>query len=207
MKLNYSGNGFLQPFPHTIIDNFLDADTVAAINKEWPSAWEKEGGRFQAKWNTQILPPAARAVVKAVNTRQIERITGIPRLLADPNLYGAGLHCIPPRGFLNMHCDFNRHPNGWRRRVNLLVYLNPVWNNDWHGHLILSEDGRPSGKAIAPHAGRAVIFETNDQSWHGHPYPLACPEVIQRRSLAMYFYTNEPVEREHSTVYKKHKGL
>lgn len=208
MKLNYSGDGFSTPFPHTIIENFLDADTVADINKQWPTAWDKESGSFTLKWNTQALPPAAEAVVSAIDLKEIEAITGIPGLLADPNLFGAGLHCIPPGGFLNMHCDFNRHPNGWRRRVNMLIYLNPVWNDDWHGHLILSENGKTENVKIAPLAGRAVIFETTKSTWHGHPFPLACPEVIQRRSLALYFYTDDFEGGEgHSTVYrKKSKG-
>lgn len=204
MKLNYFGYGFSEPFPHTIIDKFLDTETIAKINREWPTRWDVENGSFTRKWNTPDLTETAKAVVDAVDINEVEKATGITGLIADPDLYGAGLHCIPPDGFLKMHCDFNRHPNGWHRRVNMLIYLNAYWDSTWNGHLILSKDGKPKGKFIAPTAGTCVIFETNEQSWHGHPYPLACPDHIQRRSLALYFYTPEPPkEKAHSTVYIK----
>jgi Rps23 Pro-64 3,4-dihydroxylase Tpa1-like proline 4-hydroxylase len=100
-----------------------------------------------------------------------------------------------------MHVDFNQHPKGWHRRVNLLIYLNEEWDESWNGHLQL---GMQTPKLIAPFGGRCVIFETNDQSWHGHPVPLTCPEHIQRRSLALYYYTREkPKAEAHTTIYRK----
>ena len=150
MKLNYSGVGFSTPFPHTIIEDFIDTETVRAINDEWPSRWNKEKGRFTQKWNSQELSPTAQAVVDAIDIGEVEEATGIEGLIPDPGLYGAGLHCIPPGGFLNMHCDFNQHPNGWHRRVNLLLYLNEQWEDAWNGHLVLSEDGNPKGKSNRP---------------------------------------------------------
>lgn len=204
MKLNYSGTGSLTPFPHTIVENLVSPETVKKINDQWPMKWEQESGRFTKKWNTQYLPQAAREVIDSINIAEIEQATGIDNLIADPDLYGAGLHCIPRGGFLKMHCDFNYHPNGWRRRVNVLIYLNQNWHDDWGGHLILSKSHKPEGVEIAPVGGRCVIFETNDKSWHGHPEPLACPESVQRRSLALYFYTNDSDGQEpRSTVYKK----
>jgi hypothetical protein len=116
----------------------------------------------------------------------VEKVTKIQGLFADPELFGAGLHCIPRKGFLNMHVDFNAHPKGWHRRVNVLIYLNE------------------SAKFISPLGGRCVIFETNDKSWHGHPLPLACPRKVQRRSLALYLYTKEPPQgRLHTTIYQR----
>lgn len=132
----------------------------------------------------------------------VEALTGIDGLFRDPEMLGAGLHCIPPNGFLKMHVDFNRHPNGWHRRVNLLIYLNERWKDSWRGHLQLGLDD--DAKLIAPLGGRCVIFETNDASWHGHPEPLACPQDVQRRSMAIYYYTSEsPKGEAHTTIYKK----
>jgi hypothetical protein len=67
----------------------------------------------------------------------VEKVTKIQGLFADPELFGAGLHCIPRKGFLNMHVDFNAHPKGWHRRVNVLIYLNEEWRDEWNGHLQL----------------------------------------------------------------------
>jgi hypothetical protein len=192
---------FERPFPHTIMDGFLSPETVAQINAEWPSEWLKEDGKANKKWSTTNLPPAAREIAQSIDVAMVEQATGISGLFQDRKLFGGGLHCIPHGGFLKMHVDFNRHPKGWHRRVNLLIYLNQEWRDEWGGHLEL---GLRNRKKIAPIGGRCVIFETNDQTWHGHPQPLECPEDVQRRSLALYFYTKEPPrEPAHTTIYNK----
>jgi Rps23 Pro-64 3,4-dihydroxylase Tpa1-like proline 4-hydroxylase len=192
---------FSSPFPHTVIDSFIDARTVARINSEWPQEWLKEDGKATRKWSTNRLPPSAAEVARSIDIGMVEMETGIPKLRADPSLFGAGLHCIPRGGFLKMHVDFNKHPRGWHRRVNLLIYLNQIWRDEWGGHLQL---GIENSKRIAPIGGRCVIFETNDQSWHGHPEPLECPEDVQRRSLALYFYTKRTLTQPaHTTIYRK----
>jgi Rps23 Pro-64 3,4-dihydroxylase Tpa1-like proline 4-hydroxylase len=53
---------------------------------------------------------------------------------------------------------------------------------------------------IAPEFNRTVIFETSDHSWHGHPVPAD----RWRKSVAAYFFTDEPPEgyhSDHSTVW------
>lgn len=193
---------FNEPFPHAVMDGFIDAATVRKINAEWPTEWHKESGKYNKKWSRSALTETARSVAESIDVSVLEELTGIAGLFPDPELFGAGLHCIPKGGFLKMHVDFNRHPNGWHRRVNLLVYLNEVWRDEWRGHLQLGM--RNNAKLIAPIAGRCVVFETNDQSWHGHPVPLDCPEDVQRRSLALYYYTAEPPRGEaHTTIYRK----
>jgi Rps23 Pro-64 3,4-dihydroxylase Tpa1-like proline 4-hydroxylase len=193
---------FTDPFPHAVIDDFISSETVRAINAEWPADWRREEGKFNRKWSSEQLPAAARSVAESIDVRMVEELTGIEGLFADPELFGAGLHCIPPGGFLKMHVDFNRHPKGWHRRVNVLIYLNEVWRDEWHGHLQLGLG--PNAIRIAPLGGRCVVFETNSDSWHGHPEPLACPDNVQRRSMALYYYTKEPpAEAAHSTIYRK----
>lgn len=193
---------FERPFPHHVIDSFLDSATVDQINAEWPQdSWLKEDGKANRKWSTNQLPPAAREVVESVTPAAISELTGIRGLIADPDLFGGGLHCIPRGGFLKMHVDFNQHPKGWHRRVNVLMYLNREWRDEWGGHLELGLSKRAK---IAPLGGRCVVFETNDKTFHGHPQPLQCPEGVQRRSLALYFYTEAPPKRSaHSTIYVK----
>ena len=190
------------PFPHAVMDDFIDSATVRRINAEWPDGWRKEDGKFNRKWSRSgELPPMASRVAASIDIPWLESLTGIQGLFPDPDMFGAGLHCIPPGGFLKMHVDFNQHPKGWHRRVNLLIYLNEVWKDEWNGHLQL---GMKNPKLISPIGGRCVVFETNDESWHGHPAPLACPEDVQRRSLALYYYTPEaPKAEAHSTIYRR----
>lgn len=191
---------FDAPFPHAIIDDYLRPEVVRKINSQWPLTWKQKSGKTSIKWHTSKLPPAAQQVVDSVDIAWLEELTGISGLVADPDLFGAGLHCIPPGGFLKMHVDFNGHPKGWHRRVNMLIYLNEGWQDEWGGHLQLGMD---TFKTIAPLGGRCVVFETTEESWHGHPFPLACPEDRQRRSLALYFYTEAPPPNKlHTTIYK-----
>jgi hypothetical protein len=42
---------------------------------------------------------------------------------------------------------------------------------------------------VKPVFGRAVIFNTALDSFHGHPDPLSCPPERSRRSIATYYYT------------------
>lgn len=193
---------FDKPFPHTVIDDYLSPQVVRKINKEWPNDWSRKSGKTSIKWHTNKLPASAQSVVDAVDISMVEKATGITGLFGDQELFGAGLHCIPTGGFLKMHLDYNMHPKGWHRRVNMLIYLNEGWDESWGGDLQL-ENG-DSFKLITPIGGRCVIFETNEESWHGHPLPLMCPGDRQRRSLALYFYTIEPpLAQAHTTIYRK----
>ena len=68
-----------------------------------------------------------------VRACDVEDAVGITGLFLDDERFGAGLHCIPRGGFLKMHVDFNKHPKGWHRRANVLIYLNENWQEDWGG--------------------------------------------------------------------------
>jgi hypothetical protein len=55
-----------------------------------------------------------------------------------------------------------------------------------------------------PSIGRCVIFKTDADSFHGSPAPLACPEGVTRKSIALYYYTNG--RDDHSVVPTKATG-
>lgn len=119
-----------------------------------------------------------------------------------PDVVGGGMHQSGPGAHLNVHVDFDRHPDtGWRRKINLLLYLNHGWQPEWGGCLELG------GLTITPEFGRMVIFETSDRSWHGHPVPVAEGHV--RRSIAVYFYdpSETPAGAPHSTLWKDDEWL
>ena len=59
-------------------------------------------------------------------------------LIPDPYLFGGGLHELKDGGFLNIHCDFNKHPKmNLDRRINILIYLNHDWKDQYGGALEL----------------------------------------------------------------------
>jgi len=146
----------------------------------------------------------------------LEKLTGIAPLYSDPTNFGSGMHQIMRGGSLQIHADFRRHPQtALDRRVNVFIYLNDNWEEEWGGELELwNKDMDKCEARIATSFGRIVIFSTNDFSYHGHSDPLNCPPHRTRRSIAMYYYSpvsrpadtiDTSVSADHGTLYKKRK--
>ena len=194
-----------EEFPHIVIDDFLTPESIAAGLKEFPAigneGWihyihfnENKGGLNKI----DLIPPSLRSIIDELNSphfvKYLSQLTSIPNLIPDPSLEGGGLHQIKPGGFLNIHADFTAHPHHrmWRRRVNVLVYLNENWHEGFGGHLELwKKDMSRAFAKILPIYNRCVIFNTDRDSFHGHPTPLTCPENSTRKSIALYYFTEE----------------
>jgi len=97
------------------------------------------------------------------------------------------------------------------RRLNLLIYLNKDWKMEWGGAIELHSNPRDIAsnqiKSFNVLFNRAVIFETNEYSWHGFPkIDLPVEERHRsRKSISVYLYTKERPKNElapsHSTFY------
>lgn len=213
-----------QPFRHIAIDDFLDADYCAQLIDEFPAFDEKlavnEDGVVGAKAvREQIrgIGPAFKALDELSKSEAfrdlVGDITSIAELHHDPHYFGGGTHENLHGQALDAHVDFNYHPiTREHRRLNLIVYLNPEWRDEWGGSLQLHRDpylppSQDEIKVITPLANRCVIFETNEYSWHGFPR-IELPEDkrhLSRRSFALYYYTAtrppDETAAEHSTIY------
>lgn len=207
------------PYRHVVIEDFLDPEVAIAVeagfdvalahkNHEAPKAhknvFHKTG---TPKWDT-MTPPQVDAL-EAVNSRRftayLEKLTGVETVHADPELRGGGLHSSIRGGFLNVHTDFNFHPTtGLHRRLNLIVYVNQEWQEDWGGALELWDKTvtKCEGKYY-PKFNRAILFETSEISFHGHPEPMTSPEGVTRKSVALYYYSEWPdgLEQRAKTNY------
>jgi hypothetical protein len=120
----------------------------------------------------------------------LEELTGIKGLVSDPYFDGGGLHETKRGGHLSVHADFNAHGKlRLERKINLLIYLNEDWEPEYGGQLELwDRDMRQCAVRVEPVFGRAVLFNTALDSFHGHPDPLNCPPERSRRSIATYYY-------------------
>jgi len=187
------------------------AEEFASMDR---SDWRRSNSAHERKLSTEDesrFGPFTAKVIAALNSGTflnfLERLTGIGGLIADPFLRGGGLHEIERGGNLGVHADFNFYERlKVYRRLNLLVYLNSSWQEAWGGQLELwTADCRTKAKSIGPVFNRAVIFDTSNKSYHGHPHPLACPEGESRKSIALYYYTTEyPYQEDlapHSTLF------
>jgi hypothetical protein len=213
------------PFPHIRLTDFLDPEIALSAAAEFSTAgteaWTQYKHHNENKLGMakrELFPSQLRAVADELNTPQfvawLSLLTGIPLLHADPSLEGGGLHQSSRGGFLNVHTDFSMHHyhKHWRRRVNVIVYLNPGWKEEWGGAIEFWEKGKKGISRCAakypPLLNHAVIFTTDERSLHGFPDPLTCPENQVRKSLAFYYYTIDESAKPamHSTDYYARPG-
>ena len=218
IKSNYQK---AEPFPHIFLDRFLPERMAQQALNAFPAVkdagWihymhvnEKKHGLNKM----DLIPEPIREIIHQLNgpefLKQLGKLTGIECLLPDPALEGGGLHQTQPGGFLNIHADFTVHPHKkhWKRRVNLLIYLNQNWLPDYGGDLELwSRDMKQCKIKIAPLFNRVVIFNTDEDSYHGLPNPLLCPPEMTRKSMALYYYTEEDkVPKLITTNYQARPG-
>ena len=209
------------PYPHAQFDDFLEPKAAKKAMESFPgvkdSGWihyihvnEKKHGLNKM----DLIPPFLQEVIQALNSDEFVaalcKLTGIEGLRPDPSLEGGGLHQSKRDGYLNIHADFTVHPHkrNWRRRVNLLVYLNEDWKPEYKGDLELwSRDMKECVQKISPVFNRCVIFNTDEDSYHGLPEPIRCPEGMTRKSIALYYFTEEKAPpKKRATNYKARPG-
>ncbi len=212
------------PFPHVVIDAFFAPGFAERLLAEFP-AFERgnyvgddgqPGGKSTSD-KVRELGPAYRELDDAIQSPAflgaLSRLTGVDDLLYDRWYLGGGTHENRDGMSLDPHVDFNFHPSErWHRRLNLIVYLNPVWQPEWGGCFELFRDPHASPRPdvrIAPAFNRCALFETSERSWHGFDTIRLPPDHadLTRRSIALYFYTRErpadEVADRHTTYYVK----
>jgi Rps23 Pro-64 3,4-dihydroxylase Tpa1-like proline 4-hydroxylase len=208
-----------KPFPHIVLDDFFDPDLLDQILAEFPKPgeirWQKYDNECEIKLASareESFGPATRLLLYHLNSvtflEFLSKVTGIDNLIADPHFEGGGLHQIVRGGKLGVHADFNRHRTyGLDRRLNLLLYLNKDWHEEYGGHLELwNRDMTRCEARVLPVINRVMIFGTTDFTYHGHPDPLTCPEGMTRKSLALYYFSNgrpaDELMEAHSTLFR-----
>jgi 2OG-Fe(II) oxygenase superfamily len=206
-----------QPFPYIVIDNFLPEAILDRLLLEWPDETLQVYNRVQERLKFQYNPEDlkstfSRSLFYAFNAapfiKFVQNVTGISGLLPDPYFNGGGFHETKTGGHISVHADFNLNKSmRVRRRINVIVYLNKDWRPEYAGNLELwSKDMKTRLKSVEPVFNRCLIFNTDDDSFHGHPDPLTTPEGLSRRSLALYYYTASDAifdeHRFHTTIYK-----
>ncbi len=213
-----------QPFPHVVLDDFLNPRLLDGVLSEFPKPGQIRWEHFDNSREIKL------ASAKEANFGSITRllfyhlnsitfleflsgVTGIENLIPDPSFDGGGLHQIVRGGKLGIHADFNKHPKyDLDRRLNVILYLNKDWREEYGGHLELWDRSMSRCEAkMLPVFNRLMIFGTTDFTYHGHPDPLQCPEGMTRKSLALYYFSNgrpaEEVSGAHSTLFRgRHEG-
>jgi hypothetical protein len=204
------------PFPNIVIDDVLVPAAFDKAVAEFPGIddpfWKGYVHVNETKYShTQpdvwgaTLHDVAQEFCSPAFVGFLERLTGIENLKPDWTMDGGGLHQTLRGGHLNIHADFTTHHTheNWARRVNILLYLNEEWPDEWGGKLELWDKDMTACQArVTPAGNRMLVFTTDVDTFHGHPDGLTCPPDVARRSMALYYFTEEESAVRRSTNYQ-----
>ncbi len=194
---------FAVPFPHAVFDNFLPEAVARLALENFPAHALSSDRVFDMGYaglhKRQILPEECSAPVRELfhffNSQPmlefLEGLTTIRGLIPDPYFVGGGFHETGRGGKLGIHADFRINEQlHLHRRLNVIIYLNSEWKPEWGGALELwDREMKTKVREVMPVFNRCVVFNTDADSFHGHPDPLCTPEGVFRRSIALYYYT------------------
>ena len=210
------------PFPHLVLDHFVRLPPRRVLDAfpsgDWPH-WHTFTDAYQhqkrACGDIDRMPPLFQSMVFKLSGPRfldfLQKVTGLKGLMPDPYLSGGGLHCSGPGGILAPHADFHAYGRlNLFRRINVLIYFNPGWQEEFGGCLELYRQGATAPEqSVVPVFGRMVMFLTDDKSVHGFSKPIQGPDRW-RNSLALYYYTSEDTKEfagDGVTYWKQHGTL
>lgn len=209
-----------EPYHHICIDNFLPEDIMERVMADLATMPDPEISFSRAQENLKSayiperLPTFTKNLFYAFNSRPfilfLEQMTGIKGLIPDPYFMGAGVHKTLNGGHLDIHADFNLHgPMQVERRLNVLIYLNRDWQEDWGGSFeVWDKEMTRKMASFVPTFNRMVCFSTGSDTFHGNPEPVNHPDGEPRQSIALYYYTAtwDASRKEHTTLFKPRPG-
>jgi Rps23 Pro-64 3,4-dihydroxylase Tpa1-like proline 4-hydroxylase len=181
-----------------IIKNVIPHSLCVAAEAAWPSAdwpfWHRYNGATANKYGSMDRNRIPAACLAALDALALAVIPYIGDSFIDYDLHAAGLHMIPPGGFLARHLDAERHPiHPWRRTVSIVMSVNSNWDATRFGGELRLEHGSDM-QVIAPEIGTAVIFTTEGQ-WHEVLPVSDCQSTCcnqWRKTLALFAWDSNP---------------
>jgi hypothetical protein len=186
------------PFPLLLLDDFLEREFADQLLLEFPSldAMPKSrdyvfGDKHELS-SVEAAGPAGAQFHAAITSDRFRQFlcdaTGFD-VFVDEQFFGGGFHQGGDGSFLDTHVDFNIHPQHktWLRTLNLLIYLNKDWKDEFGGHLLIKAKPDDEPREIAPLFNRAILMLTDDHTFHGYK-KMSLPPGVTRRSVAAYAY-------------------
>ena len=193
-----------KPFPNVLIKNFLPLEIVKKAESEFIDFKKTVNAGCKPFQKTKrlfedydVMPPTIQKIIKFFNSKLfidvLEKKFNLKNVRPDWTLRGGGLHESFTGGFLKVHSDFIYTRRSKLKRVlNLLIYLNSNWEEQWGGAVeFWDKKMNSSQSSILPAINNAAIFRTDKDSNHGFPDPIKCPDNVTRKSIALYYYIEE----------------
>jgi len=202
---------FYKEKKYVVIDNYLNNEFALLCQKEIidanNSVWDRYNNCFEQKYtyrNKNEFPININNLFSILTSdnfiNKLSNFTGLNLVNDNDKLYW-GIHLFDNNDKLDIHVDAGRHlSSGFVKAVTLGIYLSDNWSEENGGHLefwngdksnIVNPKIYNCIDKILPIFNRCIIFENNDNSWHGAPEPCICNNNEKRIFLTLSYLLNE----------------
>lgn len=174
-----------------LIKNAIPKSLCRAAEANWPDQhwpfWHRYHGKTGNKFGSMDRHRIPSACIAALDALALSVADHIGDSFIDYDLHAAGMHMMPPKGFLSSHLDAETHPMRlWSRTHSIVLFVNSKWQGNWGGQLVIKTP--EVTHSIFPEQGLAVVFETA-KTWH-EVKPLTDCEAVccnpWRKTLALF---------------------
>ncbi len=215
------------PFPNIHFRNFFNEEILDSVLEELQNVDKTDGISFKSLNEVKFVSKGelyfgdkTKAFIHFLNSQPFLQFLQIislieETLIPDSYLEGGGLYETKKGGFVKIHADINKHRlTQLDKRLHLMVFLNKDWKQEYGGDYELwNKDMTHCVKKVLPEFNSLFFFTTTDDSYHGSPDPLQCPENRSNKSVSLFYYSNGRPSNEvnegfhdHSINYKFRKG-
>ena len=170
-----------KPYPHLILDNFLDKTFFSNLNTQDLNINSKKNffnTEFEKNKLTSknlMLSKNIQIILDALSTNEflknLNKLTNIKQLFSTQKGHTAlaNYHEMYESGFLGSHVDHSSEPEtGLPHVLNIILYLSENWDKSWGGATnLFNKNGTKVKKKIDFVPNRAVIFLHTPFTFHG----------------------------------------
>ena len=193
-----------KPFPHLVLDNFLEKDYFSLLISSFKDyqIHEKEGKFFNSpaerkKWislNTD-LPKNILLILDTLNKKSwisnLKMLTGLDTLYSTKvgNTLLANYHEMMPGGVLVSHVDHSSdQETGLPHVLNIILFLSPEWRSEYGGStLFWNQSGKEIVQKVEYIPNRAVIFLHTPYSFHSVEHIEPSHNYLRRTIYVDYY--------------------
>ncbi len=178
------------PYPYTVVENFIDADSLGCVLADFPELNSPgsipveavSGGPAYDALITELSGEDFRGVVAAKFGMPLD---GYPIM-------------ITLRGVMREK-DGRIHTDSKTKVITVLLYLNETWDQTGGCLRVLRgpDDLDDYVEEIPPAAGTLLVFRVTDNCWHGHT-----PVVGKRLSIQMNYLVGEGANAKHRFFHR-----
>jgi len=216
--VNLKNSWINDPFPHLVIDNFLEErefdllcheldQSKLSLQRNFSTPLESKSiykntlsENFSMRLINQMNSPYIKDIIsKKIGSSEIMSLSDI-NVSSGHSPY----HITKNNGFLGTHVDHSSAQNGKLRHIaNTIFYAISTWNTNWGGQTIFfSKNGFIQKVLIDTIPNRLVIFIHSANSFHGVKHYYSDENVERRNFYHDYYVYDEDIDEVMSFINK-----